>query len=292
MCKVSVIIPCYNCGKYLCDAVDSVKRQTFSDWEIIIVDDGSTDAETKDVLSSVSTDKSVRIIYQNNNGPAHARNTGIHQAKGELILPLDADDTISPKYMEEAVPLFSKKSNFGIVYCRAQKFGNETGEWFLPDFSARRMAYDNMIFVTAFFKKSDWELVGGFPDYAMYGMEDYAFWLRILRLGRDVYRIDKILFNYRIRDKSRTVSFSSNKNKMVEQYAKVFRDNIDFFYKNAEGIYQYRFKSIPIEQHEYIIKKILDEQRKYDIRNILKNFSPYMYILAKKMWHIYKRFFA
>lgn len=274
MCKVSVIIPCYNCGQYLNDAIESVKKQTFSDWEIIVIDDGSTDQETINILSTLPCDNRIKLIQQGNNGPAYARNTGISQAKGELILPLDADDTISPYYMEEAVPLFEKNDNLGIVYCRAQKFGKETGEWILPSYSAQNMAFDNVIFVSAFFKKSDWELVGGFPNYAYFGLEDYAFWLRLLRLGREVYKIDKILFNYRIRDISRTVLFLNDNDKVISTYASIFRDNIDFFYKNAEGIYRYRFNN---------------QYKKYDIINIIYKISPTLYSITKRLWALYQR---
>lgn len=138
---------------------------------------------------------------------------GISQSRGEFILPLDADDTISPYYMAEAVPILEYNPNIGIVYCRAQKIGKETGEWNLPEYSSQRMAFDNVIFVSAFFRKSDWDLVGGFPAYTRLGMEDYAFWLRILRLGREVYRINKILFNYRIQNASRSTIFNSDKKK-------------------------------------------------------------------------------
>ena len=155
MCKVSVIIPCYNCGNVIFDAIYSVKEQTFSGWEIVVVDDGSTDKETINILNQLESEK-IRLIRQDNRGPAHARNMGISQARGEFILPLDADDTISPYYMAEAVPLFECNPNLGIVYCRAQKFGKETGEWKLPEYTSQRMAFDNVIFVSAFFRKSDW----------------------------------------------------------------------------------------------------------------------------------------
>ena len=229
MCKVSVIIPCYNSGRFLLEAINSVKNQTFSDWEIIVVDDGSTDKETKDILCNLQEDRSLKIIHQINKGPSQAKNAGISLARGDLILPLDADDTISPCYMEEAVPLFDKEKNLGIVYCRAKKFGKECGEWDLPDFSPRRMAYSNVIFVSAFFKKSDWKLVGGYPIYAKDGLEDYAFWLRILSLKREVYKINKILFNYRVVDNGRTDSLNNDKKKLISTYARVFRENIDFF---------------------------------------------------------------
>lgn len=278
MCKVSVIIPCYNCGKVIFDAINSVKEQSFSDWEIIIVDDGSTDKETIAILNQFENDKNIRLIRQDNRGPAHARNIGISQSRGEFILPLDADDTISPYYMAEAVPILEYNPNIGIVYCRAQKIGKETGEWNLPEYSSQRMAFDNVIFVSAFFRKSDWDLVGGFPAYTRLGMEDYAFWLRILRLGREVYRINKILFNYRIQNTSRSTIFNSDKEKMVETYAAIFRDNFDFFKNNIEGLYWGIF--------EY--RERLEELEKYDIRNIISKI-PILRVVAKKIWAFIKK---
>lgn len=278
MCKVSVIIPCYNCGKVIFDAINSVKEQSFSDWEIIIVDDGSTDKETIAILNQFENDKNIRLIRQDNRGPAHARNMGISQSRGEFILPLDADDTISPYYMAEAVPILEYNPNIGIVYCRAQKIGKETGEWNLPEYSSQRMAFDNVIFVSAFFRKSDWDLVGGFPAYTRLGMEDYAFWLRILRLGREVYRINKILFNYRIQNTSRSTIFNSDKEKMVKTYAAIFRDNFDFFKNNIEGLYWGIF--------EY--RERLEELEKYDIRNIISKI-PILRVVAKKIWAFIKK---
>lgn len=278
MCKVSVIIPCYNCGKVIFDAINSVKEQSFSDWEIIIVDDGSTDKETIAILNQFENDKNIRLIRQDNRGPAHARNMGISQSRGEFILPLDADDTISPYYMAEAVPILEYNPNIGIVYCRAKKIGKETGEWNLPEYSSQRMAFDNVIFVSAFFRKSDWDLVGGFPAYTRLGMEDYAFWLRILRLGREVYRINKILFNYRIQNTSRSTIFNSDKEKMVETYAAIFRDNFDFFKNNIEGLYWGIF--------EY--RERLEELEKYDIRNIISKI-PILRVVAKKIWAFIKK---
>ena len=102
MCKVSVIIPCYNQGRYLAETVASVQAQTFNDWEIVIVDDGSDDVETKHLLTRVEMPK-VRIIYTENRGVAAARNTGINAAQGMYILPVDADDLIGKDYLKEAV---------------------------------------------------------------------------------------------------------------------------------------------------------------------------------------------
>lgn len=93
--KVSVIIPTYNCAKYLLIAVNSVLNQTFHDFEIIIVDDGSTD-NTKEILKNYIKEyqNKIRYFYQENNGPGAARNKGIKEAKGEYVAFLDSDDKL------------------------------------------------------------------------------------------------------------------------------------------------------------------------------------------------------
>ncbi len=237
--RVSVVIPCRNAGEYVREAVESVRAQSYPEREIVIVDDGSTDGTTRRILEGLRDDTTI-IIFQENHGPAHARNVGIRAASGTFILPLDADDRLAPSYIEKAVSLLAADPQLGIVYCRAERFGCETGEWLLPEFSEQAMAIDNVIFCSALFRKSDWEAVGGYPDYARAGMEDYAFWLRLLRKGLRVHRLDEILFYYRIRPVSRTTKFQANKEDIIKTYADIFRDNIDFFAKHAESIYRFR----------------------------------------------------
>lgn len=280
MCEISVVIPCYNAGKYLNQAISSVQRQTFSNWEIIIVDDGSNDLFTLNYLNELSKkrDTKISIFYQKNHGTAHARNTAIGYAKGTYILPLDADDIIEPTYMEKAINVFERHKNIGIVYCRAKKFGIECGEWKLPDFSEKIMTIQNVIFCSAFFYKSDWQKVGGYPLYAKHGLEDYAFWLRILNLGRDVYRINEILFSYRILPKSRTINFEKFSKEKIDTYAAIFRDNIDFFYKNAEGMYS------------FILNKKCHNKFIFIFKNFIRNY-PLLYYLLFKVWISFKLIF-
>ena len=244
MPSVSVVIPCFNSGLYLEETIVSVQQQTYTDWEIVIVDDGSTDTLTVDLLRDLEqrSDLRIRIFRQENSGPAAARNVAIANAIGHYILPLDADDTIEPGYMSLAVPILDDNPEMGIVYCLAKKFGAETGPWELPSFSYERMAVDNVIFCTAFFRRTDWETVNGFSQSLVHGMEDYDFWLKILTLGREVHQIKESLFNYRINKQSRTTRFQENKASIVATYAEIFRNNQGYFAKYAEAIYEYRFK--------------------------------------------------
>ena len=101
---VSVVIPCYNQGQYLDEAVESVISQTYQDFEIIIINDGSNDLETIEILKNYQKPKT-RIIHTENQGVIAARNRAIEAAQGKYILPLDADDKIGNTYLEEAVQL-------------------------------------------------------------------------------------------------------------------------------------------------------------------------------------------
>ena len=229
MVKVSVIIPCYNQGRYIDEAVDSVLEQSFDDFEIIIVNDGSTDEETNRILDDYSREKT-RIIRTDNQGLAAARNNGISEARGEYILPLDADDRIAGTYLEQAVRLLDRNPDFGIVYCRAQLFGAAKSEWVLPAFSLDEMLLDNVIFCSSVFRRKDWDTVGGYDTAMVYGWEDYDFWLSLIERGCLVYKIPEILFYYRVTADS--MVRSKKKEQKVETFAQIFQKHRELYSGN------------------------------------------------------------
>src|SRR5665647_114105 len=113
---VTVIIPCYNQGKFLSDTINSILIQTYPYFEIIIVNDGSTDVETLEVLDQCKWDKT-SIFHIENSGVSIARNTAISHAKGKYILPLDGDDIIAPTYLEKAVKVLESKPDVKVITC-------------------------------------------------------------------------------------------------------------------------------------------------------------------------------
>ena len=139
---VSVIMPCYNDGRYIKEAIDSLRRQTYSNFELIVVDDGSDDSETVSILSTLNDGKTT-VLHTNHLRPAGARSYGIERARGKYILPLDSDDTIEPTYLEKAVNVLETQPDIGVVYCQADLFGEKSGRWELPDYSRRAMLLDN-----------------------------------------------------------------------------------------------------------------------------------------------------
>jgi len=178
MPRVSVIIPCFNDGAFIDEAVNSVLRQTYRDVEIIIVDDGS-DGETRERLQTYKQ-PSIRVIFKSHEGVAAARNTAIAHANGEYILPLDADDLIHETYIEKAVCVMDGESDLGIVYCGAELFGEQTGLWDLPEYSFERILLQNMIFCSALMRKADLEKVGGYNTNMTRGYEDWDLSLSLI----------------------------------------------------------------------------------------------------------------
>jgi len=237
---VSVVIPCFNAGQYLDEAVQSALRQTWADLEVVIVDDGSTDADTLRLLETAQWPRT-RIFHQSNGGPAAARNRAIREARGEYILPLDADDTIDLTYVAKAAATLDGRPEVGCVYCKAMKFGAEQGPWDLPPYNLYELVIDNVIFVTALFRKADWQAVGGFDEQLRHGVEDYDFWVKMVASGKDVVQLDEYLFNYRIQQRSRTTRFQDDLDDKVATYANIFRSNNEFYVKHAEFLFRHRF---------------------------------------------------
>jgi glycosyltransferase involved in cell wall biosynthesis len=218
MPKVSVIIPCYNQGVYLDESVDSVLAQTFQDFEILVVDDGSTDAETINMLKDAAW-PNTRVIRTENQGLSAARNNGIREAQGAYILPLDADDKIGKGYLEDAVRILDRHPEIGIVYSEAAYFGVKEGRWDLPEYSLDKILNHNVIFCTALFRKADWEAIGGYNVNMVYGWEDWDFWLSLIHRGLKVYRIPKIYFYYRLREASMVHAMDEEQNFFMRLHA-------------------------------------------------------------------------
>ncbi|MBI9042252.1 glycosyltransferase family A protein [Lutibacter sp.] len=215
--KISIIIPCYNQAQYLEEALQSVLNQTYTHWECIIVNDGSPDNTEQIVLEWTQKDRRFKYLYKENGGLSSARNAGIEKAQGEFILPLDADDKIGADYITLGMAAFSENSELKVVYCKAEKFGTESGMWNLKPFSFENLAQENMIFCTALFKKEDWKRVNGYDLNMKFGFEDWEFWISVLKDGGTVKCLNKVCFYYRIKKasmlkdlNSKTVKYSYN----------------------------------------------------------------------------------
>lgn len=264
--KVSVVMPCYNDGKYIAESVESVTNQDLEDWELIIIDDGSDDKKTLSMLKKLAhQSERIHIIRTKHVGVSAARNLAIEKAAGMYILPLDADDLIDKTYLRKAASVLDDDSSVGIVYCQAQKFGKINLHWDLPAFSMKEMLYSNIIFVTSMFRKSDWEKIGGFDKNMIYGLEDYDFWLSILELGRKVVQLPETLFFYRIKSVSRSTNFQEES---LQHKSYIY----EYLTRKHENLYtQYAGEIIP-----YLRNKMIEQEHRF--YNIKKKIPLYNYI--------------
>ena len=244
---ISIIVPCYNQAEFLEESLTSVLQQTYTTWECIIVNDGSPDNTAEVANRWLLIDKRFRYVYQENGGLSKARNKGIAHAEGEFLLPLDADDMISPDYVELALREFARDNFLTVVYSKANLFGTVSGEWLIEDFTIRKLAEKNIIFCSAVYKKKDWERVGGYDENMTFGYEDWELWIAILKGGGKVKRIDRVGFFYRIRQNSLVHQLDEEKIDKIHSYLSV--KHADFFVEQFGSFHSLYERNIKIQKH-------------------------------------------
>ncbi|MDX8568438.1 glycosyltransferase family A protein [Elizabethkingia sp. HX XZB] len=239
---VSIIVPCYNHAVFLSECIESLLQQSYQKWECIIVDDGSTD-ETKIVAQLFSNrDKRIHYLYKENGGLSSARNFGIKNSLGEFILPLDADDKITPVYIEKAIEVFAKNSDIALIYGRANFFGDIEKEWDLPKYDYPNLLYGNQIYCSSIYKKELYELSNGYDEDMKDGFEDWDFLIRALDY-RIIYKLEDVVFFYRIKNNSMMQSLNANKLKHIQVKKYIYNKNIKKYKKYW-----------PILRHVYYLK--------------------------------------
>ncbi|HEX3624933.1 MAG TPA: glycosyltransferase [Verrucomicrobiae bacterium] len=202
---VSVIIPCYNQAHFLTEAVESVIHQTFTHWEIIVVNDGSPD-NTKDVFESLARrwpGRTLRYLEKQNGGLADARNAGIAIARGKYILPLDADDKVHPEMLSKTVSLLEATPDIAIAYTDLIHFGARNGLVQAAEYDFAEICKNNRLNYCSLYRREAWETVGGYQtDMLWQGYEDWNFWIGCGERGFKAKRIPLPLLFYRIKDSS------------------------------------------------------------------------------------------
>lgn len=236
---ISIIVPCYNQAVYLPETLQSVLDQSYTNWECIIVDDGSPDNTEKVAFEWIDEDDRFRYLHTANGGVAKARNKGIELARGEWILPLDSDDIIAKDYLKKAVEVINDRPDVGIIYCKANFFGTKDGYWDLPPFEMKKFLIRNQIFNCGFFKKEDWGKTGGYDEVMVSGREDWEFWINLLKkTGKEVVRLDYLGFFYRIKEASRNVDFIGDKAKIYETELRIYKKHKDLYFKYFGSVVQ------------------------------------------------------
>jgi len=209
---VSVITPMYNGERFVEQTINSVMRQTYTSWEMIIIDDGSKDNGHALVTSYAAKDSRITVYSQVNKGSAGARNKGISCAKGQYIALLDADDTWNPDFLEKQLKLMKEK-NAELVYASHTRIDAEGKPCLKPFLASEKEDYYSML------KTCSISCLTGLYDTKTFGKiylredlksnrDDYVYWLDILKKVKVAYGNKEILANYRMLNTSATAKKS------------------------------------------------------------------------------------
>jgi glycosyltransferase involved in cell wall biosynthesis len=191
---ITVVIPCFDYGRFVHEAVSSALEQQGGPPRVIVVDDGSTDAATLEALDRLPP--GVDLIRQQNQGPAAARNAALERTETALIVPLDADDRLAPGALQTLRPVLEQRPELGYSYGYARFFGAWEGELRLPAFDPYRLLHRALVPITALIRREVFDAVGGYDrDFA--GYEDWDFSLSALEHGWRGELVPAVTLEYR-----------------------------------------------------------------------------------------------
>jgi len=197
---ISVIIPCYNQAIYLPEALQSIFNQTYTNWECLIIDDGSPDKTERVAKEWVLKNNRFKYFFKTNGGLSSARNFGIAKANGKYILTLDADDKFEKSFLKNAVNIIENDISVGLVSCWLYRFTGNTIEEITK---TSGNSVEDFLFLNAanagsiLFRKECWEQVGGYDENMKKGYEDWEFYIRVCQAGWKLKVIEEPLFWYR-----------------------------------------------------------------------------------------------
>ncbi len=234
---VSIITPCYNQAIYLDDCLNAVINQNYTNWECLVINDGSTDNSQEIAEKWCQKDHRIKLLNLQNGGVCRARNQAIKQANGTYILPLDADDYVSNNYILECLNTFKLHTDAKVVYGTTQLFGVVNKKLTLQAFNFEKLLEENMIVNTAMYLKSDWETCGGYDEKMTHGFEDWEFYINLLKAGGNALCNKNCIYYYRIKEQSRNADIIKNKNQARATQKYIFNKHQEAYLK--KDVYEY-----------------------------------------------------
>lgn len=256
---VSIIMPAYNAENFISESIESVIGQTYANWELIIVDDGSTDNTRNVVHRHINRDTRIHYFFQENARQAKARNTGIKNSKGDIIAFLDADDLWLPQKLELSLKEFYNGEQ-DVLFTDAYIFNNSTqlsdyenlpninivAKTYHGDEGLNTFLYENRIpILTAIVTRESILNVNCFREENKGGTEDYELWLNLLANNHIIRGTDLKLSLYRIHSNSTTATNNMDIN-VIKMFSRFFTE-----YPNLKSKYK--------KQIVYWLSKILNQ---------------------------------
>ena len=219
---VSIITPLYNGQRFIAKTIESVQAQTYVDWEMLIINDGSTDTSAEIVETFSADDDRIKLFSQPNGGSAAARNNGIRRAEGQYIALLDADDVWEPFFLESQLELMNKTNSL-LVYGSHKRIDENDNECLAPYIAPVKVGYTDLL------KTCSISCLTGVYDASVHGKvylnenfkslrDDHIYWLEIIKKTKVSYGNQQVIASYRMLGNST----SRNKKKVIMPQFKVY----------------------------------------------------------------------
>lgn len=239
---ISAIIPCYNHGEFITDAIESILSQTYKQIEIIVVDDGSDCEETVQILKNIDMPRTT-VYHKKNGGASSARNYGIEKSSGEFILTLDSDDRFEPAFAAKALDILKNNPKTGMVTSYVKRSnGSHTSKVKLQGGELKDFLIENHASASLLFRHQCWVDAGGY-DEEIPGFEDWEFFIGVTKHGWLVDSIPEYLLSYRVIE-------GSNYDKHKEHSPEI----IEYMVKKHKEEFQNHLGSVIYEKERNIIE--------------------------------------
>jgi len=242
---ITFVVPCYNQAEFLDESLQTIQNQTYTKWECIIVNDGSTDTTKSVAQAWVAKDTRFKYHEKENGGLSSARNAGIRLCKTTYVFPFDSDDKLHERYLEKAVKVLNNNKNIEVLTAKVQHFGTKNTILELPEYSFKRLLTRNCFIACSIFKKETFDRVGGY-DENLKSFEDWDFWISALKDGAEHYEINEVLYYYR---KHEDHSLSNRFYKDKDFYESLY----DYVYKKHMDLYDKYYPNFILMYNDYLV---------------------------------------
>jgi len=229
---VSIVIPCYNDGKYLKEAIESVETCDKNLYELIIVDDGSTDKFTINLFKDLKK-RGYSVYRIRHKGVSAARNYGAKISKFQYLLFLDADDKVVSDFLEDGIKVLDKSRDVGVVYGDRNEFEG-LNHVFIQNFDISESIFESRLGICAIIRKKVWQDCNGFDENLSLG-EDWEFWINAYEKGWKFHYLCKVSYYYRLR-KDSTSSLLKNKENQKKIIRYIYKKHNNLFIENLSNM--------------------------------------------------------
>ena len=239
--KIVVVIPCYNQGKYVADAIKSLIDQTYVHWKCVVINDGSTDDSDKAIREAIGDDDRFVYVSQENKGVAASRNAGARMFKSEYLMFLDADDMIDRTYLEKGIMFMDENKDYTMFHARAKMIDLENETRPPKYLYGWKFRYPYFIlhctcYITNIQRREAFDATDGF-DPNLSWMEDWEYLIRLLDGDKKVYNSDEFLFIYRYHSDSRSTSGHTWEDERVMRTI-IYNKNKEIYDRNISSLPQ------------------------------------------------------